>query len=311
MRQRQHEEMHVNFLLRALGESAKVVRSDSRNTTFLIDTLSSLTASYQLGFTDDDTSASELRDYLAFAKDLGLDTQGATIEELVPMLPRAANGGFGRIETRYDVRFGAKALMTLLSVTQITPAAELAIRTAMRRIVLSNYLKNDEMHDVAFAYATPGVFGVFEEEGFATFTSRFERAFDVAIGSPSMSAPRTVVLDRMERNLLVTLYSIEDSMIGAIKGLYKVLSSGGHMDPEAFEKKLGDFGDALNRFDSFDQATNKGGVGVNSLFVMFDALVRLAARGEPANIAVLRLESDAGGKPVEKLFMSDEAAAAG
>ena len=80
------------------------------------------------------------------------------------------------------------------------------------------------------------------------------------------------------------------------------------MDPEAFEKKLGDFGDALNSFDSFDQTTNKRGIGVNSLFVMFDALVRLAARGEPANIAVLRLESDAGGKPVEKLFMSDEAA---
>ena len=63
-RQRKHqgEEMHMNFLLRALGESAKVVKSDSRNLAFLIETLSSLTARYQLAFTDDDTSEMELQE---------------------------------------------------------------------------------------------------------------------------------------------------------------------------------------------------------------------------------------------------------
>jgi hypothetical protein len=311
MRQRQNEEMHVNFLLRALGESAKVVRADSKNASFVIDTLTSLTASYKLGFTDDNTSASELRDYLAFAKDLGLDKQGATLEALEPLLPRVTNGGFGRVEGSYDVRFGAKALAALLSVNRVSPAAELAIRMGMRRIVLSNYFKNSEMLDVAFAYASPAVFDTFREEGFATFTTQFEREFPVSIGNTGIAAPTRVVLDRMERNLLVTLYSIEDSMVVAIKGLYKVLNSGSRMEPEAFEKKLRDFGRALNSFDQFDQTSNKRGVGVTSIFVMFDALVRLAAKGEPANIAVLRLESNVGDKAVEKLFMSDQAAATG
>jgi hypothetical protein len=227
------------------------------------------------------------------------------------VLPRAANGGFGRVETSYDVRFGAKAVAALLSVKQISAAAELAIRKAMRRIVLSNYLKSDEMQDVAFGYATPSVFDVFRQEGFATFTNTFERPFDVAIGNAGIAAPTTVRLNKMELNLLVTLYNIEDSMVRAIKALYKVLNSGNQMEPEAFEKKLGNFGDALTSFDNFDQTTNKHGIGVNSIFVMFDALVRLAATGGPANIAVLRLESDAGGKSVEKLFMSDEAAVTG
>jgi hypothetical protein len=308
-RLRKKEEIHVNFLLRALGESANVVKTDSRNTSFLIDALTSMTASYTLGFTDDETSPEELGDYLAFAKDLGLGAQGATSEALAPVLPQKANGSFGRVKASYDVRFGKDAVNALLSVKQISPAAELAIRTAMREIVLSNYLKSAEMHDVAFAYATPGVFDVFRNEGFATFTNTAAREFNVSLGSVSIAAPSKVSLDRMERHALVTLYNIEESMVAAIKGLYAILGSGQKMDPEVFEKRLADFGDALSKFDKFDQTTNKRGIGVNTAFVIFDALVRLAAKGEPANIAVLRLESDAGNRAVEKLFMSDAAAA--
>ena len=216
-RLRKKEEMHTNFLLRALGESAKAVKTDARNTSFVIDTLSSLTASYTLGFTDDDTSAVELRDYMAFAKDLGLDAQGATIDALDPVLPRAANGGFGRVAASYDVRFGKAAVDALLSVKQISPAAEQSIRTAMREIVLSNYLKSDEMHDVAFAYATPGVFEVFTGGGLRHVRERHRARRSISLGKAGIAAPATVRLDRMERQVLVTLYNIEGSMVGAIK----------------------------------------------------------------------------------------------
>ena len=308
-RQRKDEQLHVNFLLRALGESANVVRADARNTSFLIDVLTSLSASYKLGFTDDDTSVPEMRDYLGFAGELGLDAHGATFEALDPLLARAGNGGFGRVEARYEVRFGAEALGALLRVKSLSAAGELAVRTAMRRMLLSNYLKSDSMHDVAFAYATPGVFEVFSREGFAQFTNASERRFNVSIGNPDIAAPAVVALDRMEREVLVTLYNIENSMVKALKGLFTLLHSGSRMNPDAFEKKLHDFGKALSLFDQFDQTTSGRGIGVNSIFAVFDALVRLAAKGEPANIAVLRLTSDAGGKTVEKLFMTDEAAA--
>ena len=306
-RQRQQEKMHVNFLLRALGESAKVVRAPNRNTTFLVDTLKSLTASYKLEWTDADTSEIELSDYLQFARDLGLDKKGATLAHLGPVLRRAPNGGFGRVAASYDVRFGERALAALLSVTQISAQAEAVIRSTLRRILLANYIKNDELHDVAFAYATQSTFDTFREEGFATFGSKFERVFPIAV--PGIAAPATVVLDRMERNLLATLYSIEDSIVKAIKGLYKTLTSQASMDPQAFEDKLGDLGSALNAFDSFDQTNNRRGTGVNSIFMVFDALVRLASKDKPASIAVLRFESDVNGEPVEKLFMSDAAAA--
>ena len=195
-RKRQGEEMHMNFLLRALGESAKVVKSDSRNLAYLIETLSSLTARYELAFTDDDTSEMELQDYLSFAADLGLDAQGATLAELRPLLPRAPNGGFGRVEASYDVRFGEAALQRLLQIEELSDSAEVHIRDAMRLIVLSNYLKSQEQHDVAFSYATAAVFERFRQEGFAAFTNHSQREFSVklpvAIAAPSRVCTRQV-----------------------------------------------------------------------------------------------------------------------
>jgi hypothetical protein len=309
-RTRQDEQVHTNLLLRALGESAGVVAADPSNTRFLVDALSSLTASYALAFTDEHTSGPELDDYLAFARDLGLDTQGASRAALEPVLPRAADGGFGSVKATYDVRFDARSLEALLKLPKLTAPAEQAIRTAMRRIVLSNYLKSEAMHDVAFAYATPAVFDQFMELGFAAFINGFERVFRIALGDSTVKAPATVVLDRTERQLVAALYDIETAMVKAIRGFYALLHSGKKMDPAKFEARLEDFGDAMLRFDAFDQTSNAGGVGTTSLFVMFDALVRLASRDKPGPIAVLRLESQVAGRKVEKIFMSDAAASA-
>src|SRR4029450_6277389 len=97
----------------------------------------------------------ELRDYLAFANDVGLAARGATFSDLEPLLPRAPNGGFGRVKARYEVRLRGRAVAALVGVKAIPPKSEAAIRQTMRQMVLSNYLKSEELHDVAFAYATP------------------------------------------------------------------------------------------------------------------------------------------------------------
>src|SRR5262249_12885945 len=154
--------------------------------------------------------------------------------------------------------------------------------------------------------ATPGVFTVFEQEGFAQFGNHSERAFNVRLLNSSIAAPATVVLDRTELQFLITLYEIENSMISAIKDLIKVLAAGVPIDPPGFEKKLGKFGDALKNFDRFDQTTNDRGIGTSTIFSMFDMLVRLALPNGSANVAVLRLSTTANDKPVEKLFLSDE-----
>jgi hypothetical protein len=307
-RKRRGEAMHVDFLLRALGESANVVRSDERTREYLIETLSSLTARYQLNFTDEDTSMLELSDYLAFAKDLGLDARGASLGDLEPLLARAPNGGFGRIDAAYEIRFGRDAVTALLAVKSVSAAGEASIRNAMRHIVLSNYLKGETMHDVAFAYASPGVFSVFQAEGFATFQAAAQRVFAVQLSNPAILAPATVVLDRIERTVLSTLYHIENSMVNAIRNLYKLLNKG-PISPAEFEDRLADFGSAMKDFDKFDQTTSAGGIGTSTIFVMFDQLVRLGAGGDSRSTAMLRLKAEANGKETEKVFLTEAAAA--
>lgn len=70
------------------------------------------------------------------------------------------------------------------------------------------------------------------------------------------------------------------------------------------------FGHAMKLFDDFDQTSRKRHVGANTLFVMFDRLVRLASRGPSTTgvtAATLRLMSRVGDRTVEKLFLSDAA----
>jgi hypothetical protein len=308
-RKRNDEETHVNFLLRALGESAGLVKADPKSAGYVIDSLSSLTARYQLNFTDDDTSSIELRDYLAFAESLGLDDKGATLEEVAPLLPKDAAGSFGKVATSYDVRFGEPAMKALLSVKKLSTVAEQSVRNSMRDMLLSNYLKSgDSLHDVAFAYASPGMFTLFREQGFATFIGGSSAlVFSIGIANTGIAAPTSVTLDRTERQLLATIYDIENKFVDALKNLIDLLAAK-KIDPSKFEKAAGKFGEAMKDFDEFDQTSNKHGVGTSTVFALFDQLVRLAAGGPSANAAALHLTSQVGDRQVEKLYLSDAAA---
>jgi hypothetical protein len=308
-RKRNDEETHVNFLLRALGESAGLVKPDPKSAGYIIDSLSSLTARYQLNFTDDDTSSIELKDYLAFAESLGLDGKGATLEEVAPLLPKDAAGSFGKVATSYDVRFGEPAMKAMLSVKKLSAAAEQSVRNSMREMLLSNYLKGgDSLHDVAFAYATPGIFTRFMNQGFAAFIGgSSDLVFPISIANAGISAPTSVTLDRTERQILTTIYNIENQFVDALKNLIELVAAK-KIDPAKFEKAAGKFGDAMKDFDNFDQTSNQHGVGTSTVFALFDQLVRLAAGGPSANAAALHLISQVGDRQVEKLYLSDAAA---
>lgn len=302
-RKRQDETMHAQFLLQALGQSAGVVAANERTQTYVIDSLTALTARYDLAFTDEDTSEVELHDYLAFARDVGLSDQGADLSTLLPLMPRAANGGFGKVEASYQVRFGREAIDALLKVKALGPGAEARLRTTMRRMVLANYLKNDAQLDVAFAYATPGVHALFAREGPATFANATVRAFAVA-PALAVHAPTRVELGRGELLVLATLIGIEQSMVDAVRDLVAVLAAGKVLTPAAFEKKLARFGQALLDFDRFDQASGAHAVGTSTIFAMIEALAQQASGAATVHDAVLQLRSEARGRTVEKIFLS-------
>jgi len=187
--------------------------------------------------------------------------------------------------------------------------AEQSVRNSMREMLLSNYLKGgDSLHDVAFAYATPGIFTRFMNQGFAAFIGgSSDLVFPISIANAGISAPTSVTLDRTERQILTTIYNIENQFVDALKNLIELVAAK-KIDAAKFEKAAGKFGDAMKDFDNFDQTSNKHGVGTSTVFALFDQLVRLAAGGPSANAAALHLISQVGDRQVEKLYLSDAAA---
>jgi hypothetical protein len=114
-------------------------------------------------------------------------------------------------------------------------------------------------------------------------------------------------MEPSEYQVLVTLYNIENSLVGAIVDLYGVLAAGVGIKLGDFAKKLEKFGKALNLFDQFDQGSSTHGEGATTVFAMFDMLVRMSSGGRSATAAALTLKSKANGKDVEKVFLSDGA----
>ncbi|MGC4081516.1 MAG: hypothetical protein QM736_05205 [Vicinamibacterales bacterium] len=304
-RTRERESIHVNFLFQALGQSAGVIPVAGHTGEYVIEALSSFNARYQLAFTDESTSVSELADYLAFARDFGLDAYGATQADLAPLLPVAADGTLGPIDTSYDIRFTADSLKALVSLKGLSRMSELRLRRRMRLMLLANYLKTRELLDVAFAYATDGVYTLYKSEGTAQFPARAQRTFLVSVNA-EIDAPAQVTLDRIELERLTTLFNIEEAFIAATRRLLQVLG-GASSKPSDVEKVLAAFGSTMKDFDDFDQASSRDGVGTSTVFALFHELVRLADPAAQRYVAILRLSSRIGTAPVEKIFLTDGA----
>ena len=103
-----------------------------------------------------------------------------------------------------------------------------------------------------------------------------------------VAAPSQVSLDRMELNVLATLYGIENDMIEARidrNPQCDGLADAGSVREEAGEVRR------VRRLRPLRSDDRGSAVGTDTIFAMLDALIRLASDGAPANVGVLRLTS--------------------
>jgi hypothetical protein len=290
---RNGERMYTNFLLRFIGESRGAIAFDKRNQQYLIDTITGMAASYRLSFDDPQTSRTDLDYYLSFAGDFGLTPQGATMNQLLPMLTSRGPDDFGRVSTDYEVRYTEAGLRRAFSA----PFDEAAIRTIMRKIVLANYIRDDALRALGWCYWTQRVFDEWKQ-GQAQFTNRSSAQFAIQASPFSdRPAPAAVPLQRSQLFVLSTLFFIEERLIAGLAKLDKLVHAGIQISAHEFENALGDIGTALKEFDRFDE-------GVNTLFAVFDQLVRLAVPADEVRLSSLRMTSQAGGQEVTKMFIA-------
>ena len=267
-RDRARERIYTNLVLRFLGESSGAVAFDAKNRSYLIDSITGMSSRYQLVFDDERTTPSELAQYLSFADDFGLATSDAAAEAaLGQLLPRDANGDFGRISVSYDVRFTEAGLQAFLQ-RPFAATDEARIRRLLRLIVLGNYVsRSHRLAQRGWAYWTPGVREQWKSQG-PNFASHFAREFSPIAPSPlrNLTAPPKATLDGTDLRQLDTLYRIEDSLVKAFSELSRLLALK-NRTPAEYEKGLSDFGTALKHFDSMDE-------GENTMFAVLDRMIQ-------------------------------------
>jgi hypothetical protein len=292
-RQRMSETVLTNLTLRFLGESHGVLAFDKENQQYLIDSITGMAASYELSFASQQTNAARLEYYLSFARDFGLVDQGATINNLLPLLPSVGANNFGPISVDYQVRYTEAALRRLFSA----PFNEATARQIMRKLVLASYLRDAGLTGLGWCYWTVGIYSLWKQ-GQAEFTNHSQLQFGPIDQSPfaQMSSPPNVVLQQNQLQVLSTLYYIEDDFIDGLQALDHLIHSA-QIQPQAFENALGGIGSALDSFKNFSE-------GVNAVFGLFDQLVQQQTPGPEARVSTMDLKSTVTGKTVEKVFLA-------
>jgi hypothetical protein len=193
----------------------------------------------------------------------------------------------------YQVRYTEAALRRLYSA----PFDPASARQIMRKLVLANYIRDVGLSNLGWCYWTGGIYDLWKQ-GQAQFTNHSQRQFTPIDTSPFAQAqtPPNVVLRQDQLQVLSTLYYIEDDFIAGLQMLDGLIHAG-QIQPHAFENALGSIGSALKLFENFSD-------GVNSVFGLFDQLVRQQVPAPDARVSSMDLKSTVAGKTVEKVFLT-------
>jgi hypothetical protein len=291
---RNGERLETNLLLSFIGQSKGKVQFDDRTQRYLVDALTGISARYDLGFDDPDTTPQELAAYLSFADDFGLaESDTAAVHDLAPILMTDAQGHYGHVQINYDVRFTEDGLQSLFN-NAFSTTDEAFLQKTARYIVLVNALKASPwLAQIAWCYWSSQAYQVWLALRFTIANT--ERTFDIdASPLTNVKAPIGITLQPPFLVILDRLFSIEESLIKGMVGLSNLVRSNESFTPAEFEEKLSNFGDALQQYD--DQSW-----GQNATFALFDRLIQ---RGGGRRNSTLTLTATVSGHTTTKMLIA-------
>ncbi|HEX4947290.1 MAG TPA: hypothetical protein VFZ34_11525, partial [Blastocatellia bacterium] len=190
-----------------------------------------------------------------------------------------------------EARYTEDSLRALFKAPFDGVSAQL-VRQVMRQIVLTNYVRKEELADVGWCYWTQRVRNQWEESA-KTSISAFrdstqslivDEVQELPFTRLTLPKPSRIVLPAHFRDLLDTLYQIEDRFVAGCRALSALIQSHAQKSPHDFEEALGQIGAALTAFDRLDE-------GDNTVFAVLDQLVRLETPPSQARASSLTLIS--------------------
>jgi hypothetical protein len=308
------QQLNTNFTLRFLAETNNIIdgtKFDSKHKEYLIDVITGYAALYNMTFTDTNTTKQQLLDALAFAKTAALDTVGATLAGVAPML-QPPDGPYGKIEAEYRVMFTPQGLKNLFA----KPIDQKTLRGILKPIVLANYIGQDFIESIGWMYANDDVEALWrnQQENFVDAGSVLASANIKAVSPiPSVPIPTdpTEVFDVStniaNRSATVVLFRAEASLFAALSSLQTLVekaNAGQTVSTNDLTKSANAFGNALNLLASMAN-------GQNTTFAVMDGLIQNANPGQEIRSSVLALTTDTGGQERHLLFQLEAPAPLG
>lgn len=280
------ESADSTFLLAAVGLAVQPAGLpapvDERTGAFLIENLRELSVQYDLVLRDQQTSVSELTDYLALGERLGLVGDAVAAAD---QLRRDFPDGLGEVRARYVVRYddaGIRAAFTLPTVD-----VERIARAAARHFAASELIGDGSRPwtaPVGFAYQNPSLADVFYNQG---YTAILKQAWSVKLPAwYTGGQPRDVRLVDFQRQVLVTLYSIEHTLVRRLADLDRLidrcLAARIPVPVPELQQACRGFVGMADDLDKF--------AGQNAFFGVFDAIVQAGSNGKGRRESALVLE---------------------
>lgn len=295
---RNRERVYTNMILRFVGESHGVLERNEEGNAFLVNALTGMESSYQLDYTDEETTREELERYLGFADDFGVTASDEEAVTAVAPYLNERGGSIGKAEVNYKATFTEDGLRALFT-KQFSPVDERFLRETARRIVFANYMRQGSVHQTwAWCYWTDAFYNTWKKERENFRTGAKWSAAPKPMGDLKPPAKELVLLSSNRgTDVLNTLYSIEESLVNGMRALSITVRSGEKLDPREFEKRLADFGAALKKYDDFDE-------GDNTVFAMFDKLIERSAGGKPYRQSSLEVKITQDGKETTKVLVA-------
>ncbi len=305
------ETLKTNFTLQFMAITNNVIdgsQYDAKHKEYLIDVITGYDAAYDMSFTNTNTTPQQLQNALAFAKVVGLDSAGATVVGLAPVLQLDKNS-YGEIDGEYRVMFTPDAIQNLFSDQAIDEAT---VRSILKPIVLADFIGLQGISSIGWMYVNDDVKTLYWNQlyNFVQAGSILSNANIVAV-SPIAGVPipqdPTEVFDTSTNiaNRFATsiLFQAERGLFQAFSQLQKLVLAGRNHQPvntNDFTNAVNNFGNVLNLIAGITQ-------GQNTTFAVMDGLIRLANPGTQVRVAALALTTHTGGAERHILLQSGTA----
>ena len=292
------EAVESNFLMRVIGKTVPDSTSGSQLMTaekrFLMSTLDKMAIEYDLAHEDDYATAERLIQYLDLAELLGMIPNR---EQMVKNLAGEMPSGPGKVKINYVVRYDSKSVESAFTLGEEKTSA-LARQTA-RQLIAAKYTgmrQIDWLARVGFAYLDPSFYSLYRE-GYTALLAEGK-----AVQLPEWftgGRALNVELEPVHRQLLLTLYNIEEEYVEALVRLEKtiagVLTSHKSVPVDELEKAAVRFVDMADDLDQYRE---------NTFFAIFDKLVMEGSPSESQRKSAMVLEiTTPGGQKVKKFLM--------